>query len=65
MSALELVRDLPERREEHGVSACAVSERRFRVVDQRGQLIAPCLVAAGCQFPEPCREVCWLNVRER
>lgn len=59
---LHLVRDLPERREEHGIDPCAVPRALLGVGDQ---LTEPCLIQAGCQFPEPCKVVCWLNVRER
>jgi hypothetical protein len=62
MSPLRLVRQLPEGREEHGIDPRAVAARLFGELDQ---LTEPCLVQAGCQFPEPCKVVCWLNVRER
>lgn len=63
MSPLQLVRQLPQRREEHGVCPHAVALAPLGVVDERPKVV--CVIAAGCQFPDPCAVVCWLNPGER
>lgn len=60
-SPLHLVRNLPEGGEEHGIGPAPVPVTPLGVVNQDAQVV--CLVAAGCQFPEPCAVACWLGKR--
>ena len=63
MSPLQLVRQLPQRRVEDGVGPGAVPLAPLGVVNQCSKVV--CVIAAGCQFPDPCAVACWLDPGKR